>query len=138
MSQPDVEWMLNAECRQADPEIFYGQYKERPPDRNRRLASARRVCGLCAVADECLAYAVATDQEDGIWGGMTRRERVRYVNDGEDGVPLRKRACPCGEMFMPRHKKQNYCCGRCRKHAEGVRRWLLKKAAAQHNTRVAG
>lgn len=36
---------------------------------------ARMVCRGCPVRSECLAYAVAIPTLDGIWGGMTQKER---------------------------------------------------------------
>ena len=32
-------------------------------------------CGACHVREECLAYAVAADERDGLWGGLTATER---------------------------------------------------------------
>lgn len=37
--------------------------------------ACKAVCGTCPVRDLCLAYAIANDEPDGIWGGMTRAER---------------------------------------------------------------
>ncbi|RBY94830.1 WhiB family transcriptional regulator [Blastococcus sp. TBT05-19] len=42
------------------------------------LAEARRGCDDCPVQPECLAYALAADEE-GLWGGLTRPERTRLV-----------------------------------------------------------
>lgn len=38
-------------------------------------AVAKRVCLGCAVRWECLAYAVAAGERDGIWGGRDAVER---------------------------------------------------------------
>lgn len=37
--------------------------------------SAKKLCHGCPVISECLTYALDTDQEWGIWGGMTSKER---------------------------------------------------------------
>jgi WhiB family redox-sensing transcriptional regulator len=34
-------------------------------------------CSGCPVGDECLTYAIETNQHEGIWGGHTPRERVK-------------------------------------------------------------
>jgi WhiB family redox-sensing transcriptional regulator len=39
------------------------------------LDLARAVCRYCPVRVECLEYALATRQEDGVWGGTTPWER---------------------------------------------------------------
>ena len=42
---------------------------------------AKAVCMGCAVRTDCLLYALANDISDGVWGGMTTRERrlVRWT-----------------------------------------------------------
>jgi len=42
-----------------------------------QIASAKRVCGACPVTSECLEFALATNQEAGVWGGYTEEERRR-------------------------------------------------------------
>ncbi len=41
------------------------------------IAVAKAVCATCPVAEECLAYAIETNQSEGIWGGLTPKERAR-------------------------------------------------------------
>jgi WhiB family redox-sensing transcriptional regulator len=41
------------------------------------IARAKAVCAGCPVADECLAFAIQTNQPEGIWGGTTAQERVK-------------------------------------------------------------
>lgn len=40
-----------------------------------RIQRARRICELCPDRLPCLAWALENNQEYGIWGGMTERER---------------------------------------------------------------
>ena len=49
-----------------------------------RLAATRErqalaVCDRCPVQVQCLAYAVATRQQHGVWGGRTQQELRRLV-----------------------------------------------------------
>ncbi len=44
---------------------------------------ARRVCGQCPVTGDCLEFALATNQEAGVWGGLTEDDRRRL----RKGVP---------------------------------------------------
>lgn len=39
------------------------------------IARAKAVCAGCPVADECLSWAIETNQSEGIWGGHTAKER---------------------------------------------------------------
>lgn len=63
-------WMDEAICPQTDPEAFF-------PEATGRGGAAKRICVRCPVIEECLAYAEEHDL-DGVWGGMTPRDRVRH------------------------------------------------------------
>lgn len=67
-------WMDQAACHLLDPDLFF-------PTKNTAIVSAtnaaRRVCAGCPVRDECLEYALANNERWGVWGGLTRQERVR-------------------------------------------------------------
>lgn len=65
-----------------------------------RIREAKAVCATCPVKDACLA--AATDDDHGIWGGMTLAERVaaRVCGDGIGTVKgyrrhKRARDAPC-------------------------------------------
>ena len=40
-----------------------------------QIATAKRICRACQAVEECLEFALATNQEAGIWGGTTEEER---------------------------------------------------------------
>ena len=67
------EWRDRAACRDTNPELFF-------PIGTTGLAidqidAARAVCAQCPVRVECLDFALATNQEAGVWGGTTEDER---------------------------------------------------------------
>jgi len=68
------DWKEFANCRGLDYNIFFpsedGSVVTKEVENN-----AKAVCWRCSVRDECLEYAITTGQEDGIWGGMTYKER---------------------------------------------------------------
>ncbi len=69
-------WMERAAC--AGPEIgdvFFAPDHEMPKAKDRRIAQAKVICAGCPVQEQCLAYATANDEEHGIWGGLTEKER---------------------------------------------------------------
>lgn len=66
------DWRDRAACRGTNPDIFY------PSDSSPEGAEmARRICDSCTVREPCLAYALATNQTDGIWAGTSDRQRRR-------------------------------------------------------------
>jgi WhiB family transcriptional regulator, redox-sensing transcriptional regulator len=66
-------WPESAVCRQADPELFFpiGSAGAAAAD----IQQAKAVCASCPVQQPCLAYALITRQEFGIWGGCDENER---------------------------------------------------------------
>ncbi len=63
-------WQDAAACRDRDDVDFFPT-----PDDEAGTARAKAVCAGCPVADECLTFALETNQSEGIWGGMTASER---------------------------------------------------------------
>lgn len=63
-----MTWEEQARCNQYDPEIFFD-----PRVRSERKAKA--ICSNCSVRIECLAVALESRVEFGVWGGMTGKER---------------------------------------------------------------
>lgn len=65
-------WIERAACRGiAEPDLFF---PERGGSEGRE---AKAVCADCAVRAECLEYAVRWRIDQGIWGGLSARERRR-------------------------------------------------------------
>jgi WhiB family transcriptional regulator, redox-sensing transcriptional regulator len=73
LATSDDTWRDHALCRDTDPELFFPV----GTTGNALLAIdyAKRVCGQCAVMQECLDYALDTNQDSGIWGGLSEDER---------------------------------------------------------------
>jgi WhiB family redox-sensing transcriptional regulator len=71
-------WRDLGACRDEDPELFFPVGTQGPA--RDQIACAQAVCGRCPVIGECLRWALATGQTEGIWGGLTTEERraLRY------------------------------------------------------------
>ena len=69
----DEDWRPKAACRDTDPELFFPVGSTGPAVD--QIASAKRVCNLCDVKEDCLEFAVVTNQESGVWGGTSEEER---------------------------------------------------------------
>ena len=73
-----------------DPELFTGPAGVEPEDesaqdRAARIDVAREVCWSCPVRLACLAYALQTRPDAGVWAGWTHEE-IRFaalVGDGD-------------------------------------------------------
>jgi WhiB family redox-sensing transcriptional regulator len=65
-------WWDAARCRGTDAALFF------PPEEDGEdVRDATAICSGCPVARECLEWALDTDEQFGVWGGTTPRERRR-------------------------------------------------------------
>ena len=67
------DWRAKASCRSIDPDLFF-------PVGTTGMAlsqidQAKAVCRGCVSRQPCLEFALATNQESGIWGGTAEDER---------------------------------------------------------------
>jgi WhiB family redox-sensing transcriptional regulator len=67
------DWREHANCR-GQTRLFFAPRAERPQARARREAKARRLCTVCTVQSQCMAFARA-NHEYGYWGGESEEER---------------------------------------------------------------
>ncbi|MFL6137017.1 MAG: WhiB family transcriptional regulator [Frankiaceae bacterium] len=68
-----MDWRHRAACRDEDPELFFPIGSTGPA--LQQIEEARAVCRRCTVVDECLAWALESGQDAGVWGGMSEDER---------------------------------------------------------------
>jgi WhiB family redox-sensing transcriptional regulator len=68
-------WQLHARCRNIGSETFFGYVDETTSNRLKRERDAITICRQCVVRLECLTHAQTTPEQDGIWGGLTEKER---------------------------------------------------------------
>ena len=73
MQFSDRSWLLDARCRVDESESFF-------VSRNGNKEPAKSICNKCISKEDCLEFALATNEPFGIWGGMTRAERIRIKN----------------------------------------------------------
>jgi len=60
-------------CRISDPDAWFSD----KDDGQSQYREAKRLCAVCPVRAECLTYALASDEVFGVWGGLTRNERLK-------------------------------------------------------------
>jgi WhiB family redox-sensing transcriptional regulator len=71
--EPVGDWRRRAACRDEDPDLFFPVGTAGPA--LGQLAEAKAVCQRCAVASSCLAWALESGEDAGVWGGMSEGER---------------------------------------------------------------
>jgi WhiB family redox-sensing transcriptional regulator len=80
-SHSDPEWASRGACRDVDPETLFvvgaAQHK------------AKVICMGCPVRIDCLADALDSRTEFGVWGGLTERERRTLLRRRPDVVSWR-------------------------------------------------
>ncbi|WP_406010726.1 WhiB family transcriptional regulator [Streptomyces sp. NBC_00637] len=67
------DWREHAECRHEDPDLFFPIGTSGPA--LLQTEQAKAVCRRCPVREQCLEWAMETDQTLGVWGGTGENER---------------------------------------------------------------
>lgn len=108
-------WQKKGACRGTDPDLFF-------PERGASTRDAKEVCRGCKVRLECLEWALERGEKQGIWGGLSERER-RKIRRGM----LRCKRC---ERIIPPESGRKWCDGcRAAVHAESQQRYRERRTA---------
>jgi WhiB family redox-sensing transcriptional regulator len=73
LSLASHDWRDSAACQDTDPDLFFPVGTTGPAID--QIEAAKSVCRQCAVQAECLEFALATNQDSGVWGGTSEEER---------------------------------------------------------------
>lgn len=68
-----MDWRHEAACRDEDPELFFPIGNTGPA--LAQIEEAKKVCQRCPVKEACLAWALESGQDAGVWGGLSEDER---------------------------------------------------------------
>jgi WhiB family redox-sensing transcriptional regulator len=68
-----MDWRHKAACLDEDPELFFPVGTTGPA--LDQVERAKAVCRQCDVTAQCLEWALETNQDAGVWGGMSEDER---------------------------------------------------------------
>lgn len=79
----EIGWATRGACRTSDPELFFPLTQSAEHE-----APAKAVCERCRVLKECRSYAIQAGEPEGIWGGLTVRERrsLRFPSGWRESV----------------------------------------------------
>lgn len=92
---PDDTWRHWAACLGASPSLFFPA-GERAQEAIDEVREAKAVCASCPVRVPCLEFALRTNEQDGIWGGLTPDER-RGLRRHRASSPVRAVIAPVRE-----------------------------------------
>jgi WhiB family transcriptional regulator, redox-sensing transcriptional regulator len=68
-----TDWRTRGACLAADPELFFPISYSGPA--LVQLEQAKSICTGCQVRQQCLDFALSTNQTHGVWGGTSPEER---------------------------------------------------------------
>jgi WhiB family redox-sensing transcriptional regulator len=86
-----VDWRLLSACRVRDTAQFFGAVGEDGVATRGRQQRAKALCRRCPVRAQCAAHALSHREPYGVWGGFTRRERVRLLELGWEDLADERR-----------------------------------------------
>ncbi len=66
----DIDWRARAKCRDHDPELWFPIQVRNKKVRREASLPARAICFECPVREQCLAWAIQTDEKWAIAGGQ--------------------------------------------------------------------
>ena len=66
-------WRNEAACRHVDADLFFPVGSS--GDAVGHIKAAQAICRRCPVQEACLRFALATNQDAGVWGGKDENER---------------------------------------------------------------
>ncbi len=75
----DYEWRGRAACKDSRPGLFFPIGST--GDALAEIDAAKAICRSCPVREECLAFALETNQDSGVWGGTSEDERRQLRRD---------------------------------------------------------
>lgn len=64
------EWMAFGLCRTVDPDLWFAEKGDYATTQR-----AKKFCRECVVSRRCLEFAVANNEQHGVWGGLSTEER---------------------------------------------------------------
>lgn len=99
-------WSADALCKEY-PELEFVLIPRGAP-----VEPLKAVCRRCAVREECLQYALADEDLEGVWGGTSTRERREYRRARpRSDFPFQRVCCRAPTSWRYRN-----CVNGCRGH----------------------
>lgn len=103
------DWRRQANCAGVDPDLFYPRRGGSKVLQAEQIREAKEVCAGCSVRAQCLTSALEHQEDHGIWGGLSERERRRL----QTKLPRVARCVRCGGRYRKVAAGQKFCGGAC-------------------------
>jgi len=75
----DTSWHTQAACKNVDTNLFFPAGGSGTPT---NWDQAVTICQQCPVVNQCLEFALRTQQKDGVWGATTPHQRQQMRRQG--------------------------------------------------------
>lgn len=76
LNEAIAELPQEVSCRESDPDAWF------PDDDTPKAAhynAVKKMCAACPVQAMCLEYAITNQEQHGVWGGLTARDRINLI-----------------------------------------------------------
>lgn len=80
------DWRRRAACRDEDADLFFPLGVGQGSRGQAQVDEAKAVCARCPVVSACLADALESGQDYGVWGGLDEAERRALRRRARRGV----------------------------------------------------
>jgi WhiB family redox-sensing transcriptional regulator len=111
-------WIEGALCAQVDVgDLFF-------PEAGASTRDARAICAACPVRAACLEYALERNEQNGIWGGLTLRQRRQLQ---ERPPKVERTTCIRDHELEVVGVRADGSCNKCRRDRQ--RRYWNRKTA---------
>lgn len=77
-----LDWQNDSACRSIETAKMY------PSSEKNQGVVAETICAPCPVRLNCLVYALAYDEQFGVWGGTTEKERAKFQKELKEFTTL--------------------------------------------------
>jgi hypothetical protein len=87
--QDDLGWRDGGVCNASDADLHFAEIEELVEEGYTKAEAkefvaeaeemAKGMCAACPIRGKCLSSAMVNDEKWGVWGGMTRAERLAYL-----------------------------------------------------------
>lgn len=103
-----VRWILPFEAQPPSngacvgyPTDWWFPEKHAKGERRMDYVAAKEICAECHVREECLDYAIAAQEQHGIWGGLSIDQRTKVANERRKNGTLKLFArIPVNEQYL--------------------------------------
>jgi WhiB family redox-sensing transcriptional regulator len=95
-------WRAVGSCRDSDPNLFYPLGRGHPSLEQTEVAKS--ICRACPSREPCLAFALATRQDLGVWGGTSPEERRELIRARRRAIASKEEASPRASLESPHRR----------------------------------